>query len=200
MGRDASAQSIMFGSIRVSATVSHGLGARRAASSWWPTGNRDDQFAWRSGGWRGALQYALRQAYAGSTSGGGRHGIEGENNAFGYNNMPRAWPSVCNVTLVGPVGTGTVFSTGSGAQLARGTAGAIANTIFMNWPTRASTSPMSRRSPGLALVQLHCVARQTTCACRTASASETRVTSVVRSLTTHRAHRRRRLPSSRAKV
>ncbi len=122
------------------------------------TGIRDDNVDWQIG-WRGALQYFLGQANANLTTGGGRHGFEADNNEFGFNNLPRAWPSVCNVTVVGPVGTGTVTSTGSGGNFRRGTGGGVANTIFMNWPNqcldldndetlaRACTGPATLRNP-----------------------------------------------------
>ncbi len=124
------------------------------------TAIRDDDFDWQIG-WRGSLQFGLAHKSNAIVAGGGRHGFEADNNELGFDNLPRSNPRVCNVTAIGvraqPGGVPGGVS-GAGANLRRGTAGIVANTILMDWPSacldlddaetlsRACTSPTTLRT------------------------------------------------------
>jgi hypothetical protein len=99
------------------------------------SGCRDDLFDWQIG-YTGATQFGLAYQNGSIASGGGRNGFEADNNENGFNNLPRSNPDFCNMTVVGCVQQGC-GSTGSGANLRRGTAGKIANSIIMDWPDAA---------------------------------------------------------------
>ncbi len=98
------------------------------------TANRDDDLDHQIG-FRGTVQFALSQKCAPAlTDGSGRHGIEGDNIEFtppGFDGQPRSWPFFCNVTSIGAFGGSAI--TGSGANLRRGSAGIVANSIFTDW-------------------------------------------------------------------
>ncbi len=96
------------------------------------SGCRDDQFDWQLG-YTGSVQFGLAIQNAATASGSGRHGFEADNNENGNNFLPRSNPSFCNITLVGSKGQGDTTSGRSGANLRRGTAGVIANSLLMNW-------------------------------------------------------------------
>jgi hypothetical protein len=95
------------------------------------TACRDDNFDWQIG-WRGSVQFGLIHQAAAGVDGSGRHAFEGDNNEFGFNNLQRSNPRICNVTAIGAKNQGLAIS-GSGANLRRGTAGTISNTIFTGW-------------------------------------------------------------------
>jgi len=95
------------------------------------TGCRDDGLDWQIG-FRGTVQFAVVHQAAAGVDGSGRHGFEADNNEFGFNNLPRSNPQICNVTAIGARPQGITIG-GSGAQLRRGTAGTIANSIFASW-------------------------------------------------------------------
>lgn len=97
------------------------------------TACRDDDFDWQIG-WRGSLQFGVSHKSAVGVDGSGRCGLESDNNEFGFDNLPRSNPRVCNVTTIGIRPQGGTIS-GSGANLRRGTAGTISNTIFTGWPS-----------------------------------------------------------------
>jgi hypothetical protein len=92
---------------------------------------RDDLFDWQIG-WTGALQFGLAYQNAGIDNTTGRHAIEADNNEFGFNNEPRSNPNICNLTAIGSVRQAAGGGR-SGANLRRGTAGKIYNTLFMDF-------------------------------------------------------------------
>lgn len=99
------------------------------------TNIRDDSFDWQIG-FTGAVQFGLAYQNAAIATGSGRHGFEADNNEFGFNNLPRSNPSFCNMTMIGSSQQAVVAGR-SGANLRRGTAGKIANTIFQDWTAGA---------------------------------------------------------------
>ncbi len=97
------------------------------------TANGDDDLDWREG-FRGTIQYALSQKCSPTlTSGGDSNGLEGDNPAYDAidGRQPRSWPMVCNLTAIGAYGGSPI--TGNGANLGRGTAGIVSNSIFTDW-------------------------------------------------------------------
>jgi hypothetical protein len=82
-----------------------------------------------------AVQFALvADDSASVASDPDAHGIEADNNEFGFNLQPRSAPHFCNITAVGTRDTGgPQTDTGDGARLRRGTAGRIQNSIFEKW-------------------------------------------------------------------
>jgi hypothetical protein len=100
------------------------------------TSCKDDQFDYQIG-FTGALQFGLAYqsvAVANAAAGGGRHGIEGDNNEFGFDLEPRSNPNFCNLTLIGASRqTGGAIAGRSGANIRRGSAGKIFNSLFMDW-------------------------------------------------------------------
>lgn len=95
-----------------------------------------------------AVQFALvAHDSASVASDPDAHGIEADNNEFGFNLQPRSAPHFCNITAVGTRDTlGPQTDTGDGARLRRGTAGRIENSIFENWRSNGidirDTSPV----------------------------------------------------------
>jgi hypothetical protein len=96
------------------------------------SGCRDDLFDWQLG-YTGALQFGLAIQNAAISTGSGRNGIEADNNENGNDFAPRSNPDMCNLTVVGSKGQGDTTGGRAGALLRRGTAGVIANSIFMDW-------------------------------------------------------------------
>lgn len=95
----------------------------------------DDGFDWQLG-FTGSLQYGLMIQNLANFSAGNNQsrGIEADNSEFGFEDLPRSAPGMCNLTLVG---TGAMNSTMIGADrgilFRRGTAGKLANLIVANW-------------------------------------------------------------------
>jgi hypothetical protein len=104
------------------------------------TSCKDDLFDWQIG-FEGALQFGLAYqnvAVADSVAAGGRHGIEADNNEFGFNNLPRSNPNFCNLTVIGSSRqAGGAIAGRSGGNIRRGTAGKIYNTLLMDWTAGA---------------------------------------------------------------
>jgi hypothetical protein len=108
------------------------------------SGAGDDGFDWQIG-YQGqpdpattplaALQFGLDLHDSASVGADlDAHGIEADNNEFGFASQPRSAPHFCNITAVGTRDTGgPQTDTGDGARLRRGTAGRIENAIFENW-------------------------------------------------------------------
>lgn len=89
-------------------------------------------------GWTGSVQHALVYQNIGVQI-SGHNGIEGDNNEFGFTNVPVSNPAFCNLTVIGarrqsvdPVAC-TGCQSGSGANIRRGSAGKIGNSIFMDF-------------------------------------------------------------------
>jgi hypothetical protein len=99
------------------------------------TNIRDDHFDWQIGH-TGAHQFGLAYQNAAIADGAGRHGFEGDNNEFGFNNLPRSNPVFCNYTVIGSRQQAVVAGR-SGGNIRRGTAGKIGNTILMDWTSGA---------------------------------------------------------------
>jgi hypothetical protein len=93
---------------------------------------RDDLFDWQLG-YTGAVQFGLGIQSATISTGSGRHGFEADNNENGNNFLPRSNPDFCNMTIIGSKGQGDTTAGRSGANLRRGTAGVISNSIIMDW-------------------------------------------------------------------
>jgi hypothetical protein len=96
------------------------------------SGCRDDLFDWQLG-FTGAVQFGLAVQNDGISVGSGRHGFEADNNENGHDFLPRSEPAFCNMTVVGSKGQGSTVDGRSGANLRRGTAGTIANSLIMDW-------------------------------------------------------------------
>ncbi|MEO1233776.1 MAG: hypothetical protein AAFZ18_33245, partial [Myxococcota bacterium] len=84
------------------------------------TGAADDSIDWTFG-WRGRMQYALVQQYAGDSD----NGIEGDNNGLENEASPRSYPVISHVTLVGSPNspssdTGLLLRAGTGAEIRNG--------------------------------------------------------------------------------
>jgi hypothetical protein len=92
----------------------------------------DDGFDWQLG-WTGSLQYGLFiQSGANLTSGNNQsRGIEADNSEFGFEDLPRSNPGLCNVTLIG-TGPGPLGAD-RGIIFRRGTAGKVGNAIVANF-------------------------------------------------------------------
>ena len=95
------------------------------------TACRDDFFDWQIG-FRGSLQFGVAHQAVAGVDGSGRNAFESDNNEFGFDNLQRSNPRICNVTAIGAKNQGLAIS-GAGANLRRGTAGTISNTIFSGW-------------------------------------------------------------------
>lgn len=86
----------------------------------------DDGFDWQLG-FTGAMQFGLYVHSGGNLSAGSSQsrGIEADNSEFGFNDLPRSRPQMCNVTLVGSTAAGH----DRGMILRRGSAGNLANFV-----------------------------------------------------------------------
>lgn len=93
------------------------------------TGAGDDSIDWTDG-WQGSLQYAIVRQNSGDDN-----GVEGDNNEFGADFMPRSTPVIANVTLLGD------GSSGEGIQVRAGTGGAIVNGIVTNFAEALEFNP-----------------------------------------------------------
>jgi hypothetical protein len=102
------------------------FGGRAKASHLIGTGGADDGFDWQMG-FRGAVQYGVIQAYADA----GDRGIEADNNEFDFEAPCGSYPTLANLTLVGPDQAGT---TSNGFKLRRGTSAMVLNSIIQGWP------------------------------------------------------------------
>jgi hypothetical protein len=92
------------------------------------TGIRDDSLDWTFG-WNGRVQYLIAQQRGDDAD----HGIEADNNDINNNLMPRANPTIYNMTLVGDPTTRFGNESNIGILLRRGTAGTIRNAIVMGF-------------------------------------------------------------------
>jgi len=95
------------------------------------SGCGDDGFDWQLG-FTGSLQYGLMFQNSGNLSAGSgqSRGIEADNSEFGFEDLPRSNPSMCNLTLIGAQGAA---GSDTGIFLRRGTAGTIGNSVIVNW-------------------------------------------------------------------
>jgi hypothetical protein len=91
----------------------------------------DDIFDWQIG-YTGSNQFGLGYHNVAVQIASGHNGFEGDNNENGFDNTPRSNPEFCNFTVIGSTRQG-VTSSGAGANVRRGTAGKIANTILMDF-------------------------------------------------------------------
>jgi hypothetical protein len=91
----------------------------------------DDTFDWQIG-YTGSVQFGLGYQNVAIQETTGHNGIEADNNEFGFANSPVSNPDFCNVTLIGATRQGGALS-GSGANLRRGTAGKVGNSILMDF-------------------------------------------------------------------
>lgn len=82
------------------------------------TGIGDDSLDWTQG-WQGNVQYLIAKQYTDD----GDQGIEGDNNGDANDSLPRAKPSLANMTFIGQ------SNTDIGWLLREGTGAAIANSI-----------------------------------------------------------------------
>ena len=100
------------------------------------TSCKDDLFDWQIG-FTGALQFGLAYQNAAIADSSGRHGIEADNNEFGFDNQPISNPNFCNLTVIGSSRQAGSSGGRSGANIRRGTAGKIYNTLLMDWTAGA---------------------------------------------------------------
>lgn len=101
------------------------------------TSCQDDNFDWQIG-FTGGLQFGLTYQNMATGPVSGSQGFEGDNSEFGFDLEPRSNPSFCNCTMIGArqqPGGGAAGRTG--ANIRRGTAGKIYNTLFMDWTNGA---------------------------------------------------------------
>jgi len=95
----------------------------------------DDGFDWQLG-FTGSLQYGFMQQSLSNFSAGNNQsrGIEADNSEFGFEDLPRSNPGMCNLTLIGTGPTNlTTIGADRGILLRRGTSGKLANMIVANW-------------------------------------------------------------------
>jgi hypothetical protein len=90
------------------------------------TGTQDDGLDWQMG-YRGAVQFAIVQAYPTS----GDKGIEADNNEFGFDAPCRSNPIVANVTLIG--NPDVAATNQNGTHFRRGTDFQFFNSIVVGW-------------------------------------------------------------------
>jgi len=79
------------------------------------TGNGDDSLDWTQG-WQGNVQYVVTKQYTDN----GDQGIEADNNGDANDSLPRALPTLANMTFVGQSNTdiGWLLREGTGARIA----------------------------------------------------------------------------------
>jgi len=95
----------------------------------------DDGFDWQLG-FTGSLQYGLMIQNLANFSAGNNQsrGIEADNSEFGFEDLPRSAPGMCNLTLVGTgAANSSVIGADRGILFRRGTSGKLANLIVTNW-------------------------------------------------------------------
>ncbi|GGC83697.1 hypothetical protein GCM10011508_08790 [Flavobacterium lutivivi] len=93
-------------------------------------GNEDDQFDWTEGwvgtntNWYGKLAF-----------GKGNRGIEADNFEFGFANTPISFPTISNLTLIGPgsAADATTYVENNGLKLRRGTKAQLTNVVLSSW-------------------------------------------------------------------
>ena len=95
------------------------------------TNCEDDNLDWQIG-YRGNVQFYLAYQNAATDISSGSNGIEADNNEEDFLLTPVSNPNVCNVTMIGCRKQGCATG-GAGANLRRGTAGKVANTIITDW-------------------------------------------------------------------
>lgn len=99
------------------------------------TANQDDSFDWVES-WSGAAQFILIQA----DSLDGDKGFEGDNTNTSFDALPRAMPTICNVTMVGKAdptsasGANPANNVEAGMHIRRGTRPYICNAAIQNYP------------------------------------------------------------------
>ncbi len=86
------------------------------------TGNKDDSMDWTSG-WQGKAQFVLIEQYADQAN----NGIEADNLKSPMNAMPRSFPTISNMTMIGT--KSDAAKGGDGILLRVGTGASITNTI-----------------------------------------------------------------------
>lgn len=97
----------------------------------------DDGFDWQLG-FTGAVQYGLYVHSGGNLSAGTNQsrGFEGDNSEFGFDDLPRSNPRMCNITAVGST---TAAGQDRGMTLRRGTHGKFANILIASFKNEGVT-------------------------------------------------------------
>jgi hypothetical protein len=99
------------------------------------TSCQDDNFDWQIG-YTGGVQFGLTYQNQAITPQpvSGSNGFEGDNSEFGFDLEPRSNPRMCNMTMIGTRQQSGGNSAGrKAANVRRGTAGRIYNTLFLDW-------------------------------------------------------------------
>ncbi|RYF20926.1 MAG: hypothetical protein EOO42_11525, partial [Flavobacteriales bacterium] len=95
----------------------------------------DDDFD-TDNGFSGKIQFALAQRLANTADVSGSNGFESDNNAAGDNSTPQTSAVFSNVTILGPVGSGTTSINANyqhAAQIRRNSAISIFNSVFVGY-------------------------------------------------------------------
>lgn len=95
----------------------------------------DDGLDWQLG-FTGSVQYGFVIQNIGNFSAGNTQsrGIEADNSEFGFEDLPRSAPGLCNITLVGSgSGNSSVVGSDRGIVLRRGTSGKLSNMIITSF-------------------------------------------------------------------
>jgi hypothetical protein len=95
----------------------------------------DDDFD-TDNGFSGKVQFGLAQRLASTADASGSNGFESDNDAAGGNNVPQTSAVFSNMTIIGPVGSGTSTIAGNfqhAAQIRRNSAISIFNSVVVGY-------------------------------------------------------------------
>ncbi len=117
------------------------------------TASGDDQTDWQLGT-TGFKQYVLGVQFGPHLQTGNQsRGIEADNSEFGFDDLPRSNPKLCNATWIGSRDEDVNLGSEGGLFFRRGTAGGVANAIVTNWHEScikladSGTSPFACTNP-----------------------------------------------------
>ncbi|RZK67844.1 MAG: hypothetical protein EOO92_23885, partial [Pedobacter sp.] len=121
----------------------------------------DDDFD-TDNGFSGKVQFGLAQRLSVTADVSGSNGFESDNNAAGDNLTPQTSAVFSNMTILGPVGQGTVNANFQhGAQIRRNSAISIFNSIFANYTEGIYIDDTLPASPSTVNSQANLVAGRT---------------------------------------
>lgn len=121
----------------------------------------DDDFD-TDNGFSGKVQFGLAQRLSVTADVSGSNGFESDNNATGDNSTPQTSAVFSNMTILGPVGQGTVNANFQhAAQIRRNSAISIFNSVFANYTEGIFIDDALPASPATANSQANLVAGRT---------------------------------------